>query len=139
RLLRKRRATPRARALPATFADAVVVADVVEKPATGAGAGRVRTAARFAAKNAVRRAANLETNLETNNAMNVLVVATVRDAADRTRDSRGRRRPLALAATTITDRPRDINRSCFPANRSRSTNDRGRVRIKTRFCRRRVR
>jgi len=56
RLLRKRRATPRA--LREIFVDVVVVADVVERPETGAGAGR--TAA------SVRSAANFEANLEAN-------------------------------------------------------------------------
>src|SRR5271157_6094633 len=128
RLLRKRRAMPRARA---TFADVVVVADVVEKLETGAGVGRARTAAKYAARPVANHATNHETN--------ALTAATVRDAAGRTRDSSGRRRRLlALVATTITDHPRDINRSCFPANRSRSTSGRGWVRVRDRLCRGRV-
>src|SRR6266852_3345442 len=69
RLLRKRRATPRA--LREIFVDVVVVADVVEKPETGAGAGRtaasVRSAANFeanhAAKSSAKRGVNLAVNL----------------------------------------------------------------------------
>src|SRR5271157_1119068 len=127
RLLRKRRAMPRARA---TFADVVVVADVVEKLETGAGVGRARTAAKFEANRAAKYAARPVANHATNHETNALTAATVRDAAGRTRDSSGRRRRLlALVATTITDRLRDINRSCFPANRSRSTSGRRRARL----------
>jgi len=60
RLLRKRRATPRAHR--EIFVDVVVVADVVEKPETGAGAGRVRTGA------SVRSTAKFEANHEANHA-----------------------------------------------------------------------
>lgn len=59
----------------------------------------------------------------------VLAVATVQDAAGQIRDSSGPgRRLLAPVTTTITGRRRDINQWCFPANRSRSTSGRHRVR-----------
>ena len=145
RFLRKRRATSRARARRAIFADAAAVADVVER----SGAGRVRSAA--SVRSAAKFAANRATRFKAKHATK----CTVRLAANRgtnhdhesrnDRFSRGDRpgrsgsdsrfqRPApsspAPVAITITDRLRDINRSCFPANRSRSTSARVRVRIR---------
>src|SRR5260370_3748948 len=123
----------------ATFADAVVVADVVAKRA-GAGrvqsAASVRSAAKFEANRAVKYAVRPAVKHGVNRGGNAVTAATVRDAAGRTRDSSGRRLPLLPGATTSTDRPRDINRSCFLANRSRSTSARVwvRIRIKVRLC-----
>ena len=141
RLLRKRRATPRAHR--ATFADDGVAADVVERSgaerapieATGQNAARLeanlvtRTAAKSALKLVAKSATNLATNLGVNLETTASAAATVRDAAGQSRDSSGpRRRPLVPVATTITGRHRDINRWCYPANRSRNTSGRRRVR-----------
>src|SRR5208282_5303254 len=122
--LRKHLATPRA--LRATFAGVDAVADAGAKRAA---AGRVRSGVKFeanhATNHAVKPAANHVMNRRVMNlGTTVLTVATGQDAADRNRDSSGRqRRPLDPVATTIMARLRDINRSCFPANRSRSTSD----------------
>src|ERR1039458_6384773 len=113
------------RVFRATFADAVVVAGVGGKRAGAArvqSAASVRSATKFEANHATKYAAKYTVrpaaNRATNHGASALTAATVRDAAGRTRDSSGRRRrPLVPVATTITDRPRDINRSCFLANR----------------------
>ena len=135
------RATPRAHR--ATFADDGVVADVGERSgadraeieATVQNAAKfeanlvAKTAAKSARKPVAKSATSLTTKFGVNPETTASAAATVQDAAVRTRDSSDpRRRPLAPVATTITGRHRDINRWCFPANRSRSTSGKRRVR-----------